>query len=259
MEYGGIFGNIDVAQLVLYAFWIFFAGLIWYLRQEDRREGYPLEDDLRGKYNRNPWLFIPGPKTFHLPHGQGTVSVPNAKRDIRPIAARRIANFSGAPLMPTGNPMKDGVGPAAWAERADVVDRMAHGEAKIVPLRSAAEFTIAEGDPNPIGMRVAGCNGKLAGTVADVWIDRSESLIRYLEVDLGLKDARNVLVPINFCVLKQLGQPTFYVEAITAEQFADIPVTAKKTQITLLEEERIVAYVGGGLLYATPQRQEAFL
>lgn len=34
---------IDGAQIALYAFWIFFAGLIYYLRREDKREGYPLE------------------------------------------------------------------------------------------------------------------------------------------------------------------------------------------------------------------------
>ena len=46
MEIGAITSNIDVAQVVLYVFWIFFAGLIFYLRQEDRREGYPLEADV---------------------------------------------------------------------------------------------------------------------------------------------------------------------------------------------------------------------
>jgi len=31
---GAITGYIDVAQLTLYAFWIFFAGLVFYLRRE---------------------------------------------------------------------------------------------------------------------------------------------------------------------------------------------------------------------------------
>ena len=43
---GAITSNIDVAQVVLYAFWIFFAGLVFYLRREDRREGYPLESEV---------------------------------------------------------------------------------------------------------------------------------------------------------------------------------------------------------------------
>lgn len=38
---------IDLAQLVLYAFWVFFFGLIVWLRKEDKREGYPLESDRR--------------------------------------------------------------------------------------------------------------------------------------------------------------------------------------------------------------------
>ena len=42
---GAITQYIDVAQIVLYVFWFFFAGLIWYLRREDKREGYPLESD----------------------------------------------------------------------------------------------------------------------------------------------------------------------------------------------------------------------
>ena len=67
---GSLVGNIDVAQVVLYAFWLFFAGLIWYLRQEDRREGYPLEEDVTGRYNKSPWLFVPPKKTFLLPQHQ---------------------------------------------------------------------------------------------------------------------------------------------------------------------------------------------
>ena len=35
--------QIDGASITLYAFWIFFAGLIIYLRREDKREGYPLD------------------------------------------------------------------------------------------------------------------------------------------------------------------------------------------------------------------------
>ena len=48
MPTGAITQYIDVAQLTLYAFWIFFALLIVYLRREDKREGYPLESDRSG-------------------------------------------------------------------------------------------------------------------------------------------------------------------------------------------------------------------
>ena len=33
------FGNFDLAQLTLYLFWAFFAGLIVYLQRENMREG----------------------------------------------------------------------------------------------------------------------------------------------------------------------------------------------------------------------------
>ena len=45
MGTGSITQYIDVAQLVLYMFWFFFAGLIYYLVRENHREGYPMETE----------------------------------------------------------------------------------------------------------------------------------------------------------------------------------------------------------------------
>ncbi len=53
--------NFDFAQLVLYAFWLFFFALVVYLRREDKREGYPLESD-HGPVNG--WPTAPGEKQF---------------------------------------------------------------------------------------------------------------------------------------------------------------------------------------------------
>ena len=53
MQTGAITGYIDVAQLVLYAFWFFFAGLIWYLRREDKREGYHRVERTYGQFARS--------------------------------------------------------------------------------------------------------------------------------------------------------------------------------------------------------------
>lgn len=63
--------SIDLAQVALYAFWIFFAGLIYYLRREDKREGYPLESDTHaGPVNGFP--MPPAPKQFvHRSHDGG--------------------------------------------------------------------------------------------------------------------------------------------------------------------------------------------
>ena len=56
-----VIGNLDFAQIVLYAFWIFFFGLVYYLRREDKREGYPLHSP-RGPVQG--WPAPPGPKPF---------------------------------------------------------------------------------------------------------------------------------------------------------------------------------------------------
>ena len=67
-----------------------------------------------------------------------------------------VDGFNGSPFVPTGNPMIDGVGPASWAQRADVPDLTAHGKPKIVPMQVATDFSIAEGDPDPRGLPVRG-------------------------------------------------------------------------------------------------------
>jgi photosynthetic reaction center H subunit len=185
------------------------------------------------------------------------LTVPNANRDRREIAAERTSVTPGSPMRPSGNPMIDGVGPASFAERAKVPDLTFHGEPKIVPMRIAPDFQIAAGDPDPCGMAVVGADGQSAGTVKDVWIDRAESMIRYLEIALSAND-QSVILPITMArVDKRRG--IVKVGAITAAQFADVPKLANPEQITFYEEERVTAYFGGGLLYATPARAEPIL
>lgn len=257
MYTGDITGYIDVAQLVLYAFWIFFAGLIFYLRREDKREGYPLESDRSGgRIQVVGWPAMPQPKTFRLAHG-GTVQTPKAEKDRREIKAEPVAPFPGAPLEPTGNPLVDGVGPAAWAQRAEEPDLTYEGAPKIVPLRVATDFAIARGDIDPRGMPVVGADGASAGTVRDVWVDRSEPQLRYLELTLS-PSGRHVLVPVYFAhVSGRRGRVE--VGAILGAQFADVPGLAHPDRVTLAEEDRISAYYAGGTLYAEPSRAEPLL
>ena len=49
------------------------------------------------------------------------------------------------------------------------------------------------------------------------------------------------------------------VKSILGNQFALVPGLKSQDQITLLEEEKIMAYYGGGTLYATPERQEPLI
>lgn len=256
MSTGAITSYIDVAQVVLYAFWIFFAGVILYLRREDKREGYPLESDRTRRTSRMQVVGFPkppSPKTFLLAHG-GKVTVPNGKGDDRQIKAMPIGAWPGAPLHPTGNPMVDGVGPAAFAEREDVPELTLDGRPCIVPMRVDPDSVIEATEADPRGMKVVGGDGKVAGAVVDVWVDRTEPQVRYLEVELASKgNKRTALLPIYFAKI-DARRRQINVRSVLAAQFADVPPLRAADQVTKLEEDRITAYYAGGTLYATPSR-----
>ena len=94
---GAIFNNIDVAQVVLYMFFIFFAGLVMYLRREDKREGYPLESERSGQVIVQGFPELPAPKTYKLAGG-GTKLLPSGETDTRDIKAVPSEPWPGAPL-----------------------------------------------------------------------------------------------------------------------------------------------------------------
>lgn len=251
--------TMDLAQVTLYAFWIFFAGLIFYLRREDKREGYPLlyEDGDRGRGTGFPTY--PGLKTYLRRHGP-VATLPNWNNDRRDVALTPMAPWPGSPYVPTGNPMLDGVGPASYADREDVPELTMHDIPAIVPMRVDSTITIEPRDPDPRGMPVIGADGEAGGIVRDVWVDRAELIIRYLEVEATGVTGRHVLLPMTMArVQMRWGKGRVLVQSILGRQFADAPVLANPDQVTKREEDRIVGYFGGGNLYATPARQEPLL
>lgn len=255
------FYEIDLAFISFCLFVAFFVGLIFYLRREDRREGYPMVGETSGKPQlAGANIFVPEPKSFRLPHGQGVATSPGKLKDGRDdIAVKRTGVAPGSPLEPVGDPMQAGVGPGAWTRRADKPDLLHNGEPKIVPLRRANDFFIVPGDTDPRGLKVCGIDRRVvAGTVADVWVDRGEHLIRYLEVRLEGGAAKTVLLPMAMATLSG-WRPRVLVDAVQSAQFAGVPQLANPEQITLNEEERICAYYGGGYLYATKDRAEPVL
>jgi photosynthetic reaction center H subunit len=251
MGTGAITQGVDVAQLVLYLFWIFFAGLIYYLVRENHREGYPMTTE-SGRGVITGWP-VPEPKVFKTVHGD--ITVPNPAKDGLPLAAAPAHHWSGAPLVPTGNPMLDGVGAGAWTPRADHPDTDYHGQPKVQPVRIARAFGVDASSVDPRGLPVTGGDGESAGTVVDLWVDVSENLYRYLEVELADK-SRRVLLPMNFAKVRRNGVE---VKAVLGRQFAAVPATRQADVVTMLEEEKIQAYYGGGMLYAEPSRQEPLL
>lgn len=251
--------GIDMVDVALWTFVLFFFGLIFYLRREDRREGYPLESDTTGKLEDNGVFWYAPKKTFVLPHKRGTVSVPHGRRDTRELAMTRTAVWPGSPYQPNGDAMKAAVGPGAYAERDDVPDLADDGRNRLAPFRMGDGFYVPEGDGNPVGMTVYGVDGKAAGEVVDLWVDRSEALIRYMEVNIGTAEAPNhVLLPMPFTEVSK-GKNRVTVNAIKAHHFADVPRTKSSDSVTRLEEDMIAAYYGGGTLYSDPQRAEPLI
>ncbi|MDY7097138.1 MAG: photosynthetic reaction center subunit H [Pseudomonadota bacterium] len=260
-----IAGTFDVAELAFFLFFFFFIGLVFYLNRESRREGYPLEDEWNGRLDP-PSLFQGDKKVFDLPHGRGTYVPEDVARDPVDVPATRAFPAGGAPYVPTGDAMKDGMGPAAWANRQDYPDLTFDGRPRIVPIGDSHEIEIAPNDPNIVGWDVYDMNVDHVGKVSDIWVDQSEHIIRYLEIETNAGD--KVLAPMFVAVVQTKGllagllpenKELVQIDAITAAQYADVPRIKTPGQITRLEEDKIMAYFGGGYMYATPERAEPFL
>jgi len=257
MTYGAVLARFDVAQIAIYVFWGSFFALIWFLRREDHREGYPLVPDYKDTdvYSIPP---LPTPKTFVLGDGHEVL----APREEPPetFKAQQVLPWAGAPFAPTGNPMVDGVGPAAYANRADVPDHAYDdGLPKIVPLRSAGEFFLAEQDTDPRNFEVIANDGKVVGYISDVWIDRAEYIIRYLEMTrVATLGGGTVILPSTFVQIKS-RRHEIVCNFLNSAQFATVPKLRNPDVITLLEEDRLMGYFGGGLLYGKADRTEPVL
>lgn len=285
LAFGQITEHIDLALVALYVFWAFFFWLVLYLQQEGRREGFPLVSDPEGKsWDQSLWM--PKPKTFVTNDGR-TRHAPDASlADTRELNAEFAIGGPGSPIVPLGDPMRDAVGPASYTERPDVLDLTFEGEPRILPMRVATDFEVAEQDIDPRGLTVYGADGETAGTVTDIWVDKSDFIIRYLEVELPgttrpsgedgqtvTVAGRHVLMPFNVAQIKtdrdllldfvraRKGKPNAEIrtQALLASQFANVPDTSQPDRVTLLEEDKIQGYFGGGYLYATPDRQEPIL
>lgn len=256
MQIGAITGYVDLAQIILYMFWLFFAGIIFYLVLEGHREGYPMESEERpGSAAITGWP-IPAPKTFKLANGK-EVTVPELDRPEPPLATRRDGMSFGNPYIPTGDLMTSGVGAGAYAMRADVPDMDLHGHPIIRPLRVLDGFDVSKNDTDPRGLPVLGTDNKVAGKVVDMWVDTCEMMFRFVEVELNAESGgRRVLLPVPFARIKR---DSVKAHSIYAAQFAKVPATKSPDQVTLLEEEKISAYYGGGTLYADPMRAEPLL
>jgi len=249
------FGRVDLASVAIWGFWLFFALLIFYIQRENQREGFPLEDDDGREEQRLQLWALPDAKTFKLPHGRGEVTVPSKENEDEhrrtDLALAQSSKSGGSPYIPTGEPMADGVGPAAWAPRRDEPALDAHGHPKIKPMSMLDDFMISAGR-DPRGRPVVSGDGEVVGRCTDMWIDVPEHMVRFLTIDLNPEGSgKTKVIPIHMARIKS---DRIVVRALYAEQFDGIPAPKAADQITKLEEEKAMAYVAGGTLYAHPSR-----
>lgn len=243
------FGDFDLASLAIWGFWIFFADLVYYLQTENMREGYPLVDD-DGTPSSGPGIFpTPGDKTFELRDGRGEVTVPSGQRaDRTDLAMAQTSPSAGSPYVPTGDPMVDGIGPAAWANRRDHPELDAHGHVKIKPLSTLDDFHVSAGR-DPRGLVVMGGDGEIIGRITDMWVDVPEQMVRYLTVDLNPEGTgKTRLIPMTMALIKS---DHVKVKSLHAHNWEGIPQQRTAVEITLLEEEKVMAWFAGGTMYAT--------
>lgn len=169
------------------------------------------------------------------------------------MSTRPYAPHPGAADIPTGDPMKDGLGAAAWAtDRADRCDLTFDGRPRIQPMSVQPQFHVdPKSGPDPMGLTVTAGDGVAVGTVTDLWVDLAEPQLRYLTVTLTA--GGTAILPVGFAKIRRSG---ITVQSIFSKHFAEVPAPKAADRITLLEEDRIVAWYAGGYRFAEPSRNE---
>ena len=242
---GAIIGDMDAAQLLLVGFFLFFFGLVLHLRQEDKREGYPLIDPAGGP-DQVGFPPLPKPKTFHLMDG-GTVTAPRPEAR-EPILGRPLFPSPGAPILPSGDPLTDKVGPASVGARKDRPLIYERDKIQVLPMRLLPGWRFPAGDPDPRGQPVVDAAGREVGIVKDLWIDRSVKILRYLEIETGLSETRTVLLPIYHADISTRRRRVKAI-ALDAARLRGIPVTREADSITAQEEDEVNAYCAGAVFF----------
>lgn len=259
MPTGAFTEQLDLPLLLVIAFFFFFLGLVYYIRQEDKREGYPLVSDRTvGTGNRVSIVGfppLPKPKKFILQDGTVTYAPhPDQERELNVKDAYAVP---GSPLMPLGDPLLDGVGPASYALKQDKPLRTMDGALTLGPLRNHPDYHLEGSGPDLFGMPVYAADGEPVGTVKDLWVNEIEYFIRYVEIDMTAGTGTGtMLAPFAFADTRHKRMKF---GMLSREQFLNVPRIAGKEQITAREEDRLNAYFAGGTLYSKNGAQAPFL
>ncbi len=247
---GAITSQIDAVQILVALFFLFFLGLMYYLRREDKREGYPLWDVSPRDVPIEGFPPVPPTKVYILMEG-GTTTMPHR---FEPSASRAMPAepYFGAPLIPIGDAMLAEVGPGAYPMRK-AVPLLSEGHPQVQPMRVAPGWDVMKGDADPRGMRVLDAGKQPVGTVVDLWVDRGVKILRYLEVELDDAGAdsgagAHVMVPIFRTDIAEKRR-VVKVRKMLAGHIRLAPRLSNPDQITAREEDQVNAYFSAAYMY----------
>lgn len=236
--------HIDLAQIAFWVFFLLFLGMVWFLRRNDKREGYPMYASPFTRQRLLGFPLPPPPHTYVLNEG-GRTDTPHLYQQAGP-RAEPFRRFDGTPYTPVGNPLTACLGPGAWVMRRDEPMMTEKHEPVLKPLRELDDWTIAAGETDPRGMTVFDWRWRGVGRVHDIWVDRAIRIIRLLEIDLD--GGGRVLTPIYHTNINEKRREV-RVTALQAHQFPGIPMPAQDNLITAREDERLNAYFAAGRFY----------
>ncbi len=246
MQPGALTSQLDATQILVALFFLFFAGLIYYLRREDKREGYPLWDISPRNVPIEGFPPVPPTKVYLLQEG-GTTTMPHR---FEPSATRAIPadNQFGSPLIPIGDAMLAEVGPGAYPMRKPT-PLLSEGVPQVRPMRVAHGWDVTKGDADPRGMRVLDAGKVEVGTVTDLWVDTGVKILRYLEVTLdGDPTGTNIMVPLFRTNIREKRRVVL-IDAMLAGHVRLAPRLANPDVITAREEDQVNAYFSSALMY----------
>ena len=246
---GALTGHLDAVQILVGLFFLFFLALVYYLRREDKREGYPLWDVSPRHVPIEGFPAVPPTKVYLLLEG-GTTTMPHR---FEPSASRGIPaeNYFGAPLIPIGDAMLAEIGPGAYPMRK-TTPLLSEGKPQVQPMRVAEGWDVMKGDTDPRGMRVIDGGKVEVGTVVDLWVDRGVKILRYLEVELdgpaqnGL--SQRIMVPIFRTDIREKRRVVI-VQTMLAGHIRLAPRLGNPDEISAREEDQVNAYFSAAHMY----------
>lgn len=249
---GAFNDHLDLPQLLVTAFVVFFLFLVIYIQRESKREGYPLEEAIPTSGHRIVGFpEPPPPKVYKML--EGGIAVLPQEYERRVLQAKPRSFAPGDPLYPIGDPLLAGIGPSSYTLRRDTPFVMDDGSPTLEPLREATDYTCVDPELDPRGMKVLGRDYLPAGIAVDNWIDKESKILRYVEVALdGVAEHR--LVPIFYLHIDG-RRKEIVVDCLKAAQLAKAPILRKPNEITAREEDRVNGFFAGGYMYSEPKKE----